>query len=220
MTPRSKRALFVVTSHSRLGDSDRPTGLFLAELVEPYTLLRQRGVEIDVASPLGGAAPVDPCSRATDVEVLASVAGQTIPLATRSESYDLYLVVGGRGALWDLARDADLGRLLAQAFGAGKVIATIGHGAAGLLAVPGEPGESIVHGRRLTASSDREEQDSGWASTLPLSLERQLAEQGARLELAPPWSERVVSDGRLITGQNPASAPGVARTIVQLLAEM
>lgn len=215
----STTALFVVTSQGVLGDSEHATGLYLAELVEPCALLKEMGVAVTVASPRGGPAPVDPCSRATDLQALSALAATTIPLAEVTEAYDIYLVVGGRGALWDLAASAELGGLLSRAMAAGKVVAAIGQGVAALLAVIDEQGRPRVRGRRLTASSDREEQETGGISALPFSLERQLSERGARVELAAPWSEKVVTDGRLITGQNPGSAPGVARAIVRMFGE-
>jgi putative intracellular protease/amidase len=171
-----------------------------------------------VASPEGGDAPVDPCSRSTDLEVLARAAKGTRPLAEVDEAYDAYLVVGGRGALWDLSRDPALGRLLGAAFGAGKVVAAVSQGNAGLLDVRAGD-EPLVRGRRLTASTDREEHEAGWSSALPFSLERELVGRGARVESASPWANHVVTEGRLVTGQNPGSAESVARAVARLMAE-
>jgi putative intracellular protease/amidase len=215
----NKRALFIVTSHAQLGALERPTGLYLAELAEPYAVLKEQGVAVEVASPKGGAAPVDPCSRSAELAPLASLATETRPLGSSGSAYDAYLVVGGRGALWDLAHDHTLVRLLAEAYDGGKVVAALSQGAAALLELTDREKAPWLRGRRLTTSTDQEELQAGFASALPFSLEHELRARGARVETGAPWSPHVVTEARLVTGQNPGSATSVARAIARLLEE-
>jgi putative intracellular protease/amidase len=216
-TASKKRALVVATSHARLGETGRPTGAYLSELVEACAVLRALDVAIDVASPRGGDIPIDPCSRAADFGPLSDVIKGTTPLASVAPAYDAYLAVGGRGALWDLRGDPHLERLLATAVATGKVVGGIAQGVSILLGLRAHDGTPLVRGRRVTASTDEEEQVAGAVTSLPFSLESELRNAGARFEAATTWSLHVTADQRFITGQNPLSAPAVAHAIGRAL---
>ena len=216
-TALKKRALVVATSHERLGETGRPTGAYLSELVEACAVLRALGIEVEVASPRGGDIPIDPCSRTADFGTLSDVIKGATPLAAVAPPYDAYLAVGGRGALWDLRADPNLDRLLAQAVAAGKVVAGIAQGVSVLLGLRADDGTPLVRGRRVTASTDEEERVAGVVTALPFSLEAELRNAGARFEATTIWSPHVTADQRFITGQNPLSAPAVAQAIGRAL---
>jgi putative intracellular protease/amidase len=216
MHRNGKRVLFIVTSHGALGDTGRGTGLYLSELVEPATILRQEGVQVQVASPRGGDAPIDPGSR--DARLDSALARDTRPAAAVEDDYDACVAVGGRGALFDLRADEHVARLFRAAQARGRIVAAIGQGACALLDLVGPDGQPWVRGRRLTATTESEERETGLEAALPFSLERELRDRGALFEGAPVWTMQVATEGRhFVTGQNPVSAPAVARAIASFL---
>lgn len=213
------KALMIVTSHAHLGDTGNPTGLFMSELSHPYDVFRQHGIAVDVASPAGGDAPVDPNSL-TDESLKARVAlaENTRPLAeAKADDYDAVFLVGGHGTMYDLPDDTRLQRLLADFDASGKVIASVCHGQAGLVNAKRSDGTYLVEGRRLTSFSNAEEGIIGLAGVVPFLLQDKLAERGADYRSGDAWGEHVVTDGNLVTGQNPASAARVAEVASGLI---
>jgi putative intracellular protease/amidase len=217
--------LIVVTSADTLGPG-HPTGLWLEEFAVPYTALAEVGVAITVASPRGGAAPIDP-KTAPDHKArekwgpAIQALGDTKRLADASESdFDALFIPGGHGPMVDLSGDADLAALIGAFDRAGKIIAAICHGPAALLAAIAPDGSAFVKDRRLTAFTNGEETLAGLAAIVPFSLETRLREAGARFEHALlPMTGHVVTDRNLITGQNPASSVAMARALADALAE-
>ena len=223
-----KKVLMIVTSHDQLGATGTRTGFWLEELAAPYLEFVRAGAEVDIASPKGGKAPADPKSdtepsavvRAfrADARAVAKLEA-TLRLGDVKEVYDAYFVVGGHGVMWDLAEDAAAQALLGRAFDAGRVVAAVCHGPAALVNVTLADGSSIVAGRRVAGFSNEEEGAVKLTEIVPFSLETRLTERGGRYEKGPMWSSFVVRDGRLVTGQNPASSTAVAReTLVALSA--
>ena len=221
----SMNVLIVVTSADTLGPG-HPTGLWLEEFAVPYTALAEVGVGVTVASPKGGAAPIDPKTAPDDkarekwgpaIKALA----QTKPLAEVSESgFDALFIPGGHGPMVDLSHDAALAALIGAFDRAGKIIAAICHGPAALLIATAPGGEAFVKGRRLTAFTNGEETLAGLAAVVPFSLETRLREAGGLFEHALlPMAGHVVVDGNLISGQNPASSVAMAKALVDGLAE-
>jgi putative intracellular protease/amidase len=217
--------LIVVTSADTLGPG-HPTGLWLEEFAVPYTALAEVGVAITVASPRGGAAPIDPKTAPDDKArekwgPAIQALGDTKRLADASESdFDALCIPGGHGPMVDLSGDADLAALIGAFDRAGKIIAAICHGPAALLAAIAADGSAFVKGRRLTAFTNGEETLAGLAAIVPFSLETRLREAGARFEHALlPMTGHVVTDRNLITGQNPASSVAMARALADALAE-
>lgn len=206
------KALMIVTSHARLGTTGNPTGLFMSELSHPYDVFRQQGIEVDIASPAGGDAPVDPNSLTDDtLKARVSLAEKTRPLAeVRADDYEAVFLVGGHGTMYDLPTSTPLQHLLAQFDASGKVIASVCHGQAGLVNATRNDGSYLVEGRRLTSFSNAEEGIIGLTDVVPFLLQDRLTERGAHYQSGEAWGEHVVSDGNLITGQNPASATRVA----------
>lgn len=223
----TKKALVVVTSHDRLGDTGKPTGYYLPEVTHPYYALREAGIAVDIASPQGGAAPMDPSSgdrndpanaRFLDTPADRDKVTRTVPLAeVAAFDYDAILFAGGHGTMWDFRGNGDVQRLAAAIHEKGGVVAAVCHGPAALVDVRLSSGEFLVAGKRVTGFSNDEEEAAELTKVVPFLLESALVERGGRYEKAGLWQERVVTDGRLVTGQNPASAAGVGRAVAELL---
>ena len=222
-----KRILMIVTSHAKLGASNTKTGFWLEELAAPYLEFVRQGAEVDIASPAGGRPPTDPKSEANPTpavrafldngDAVAKLAS-TLRLAEVKASYDGYFVVGGHGVMWDLAEDATLGTLLAQAYEQGRVVAAVCHGPAALVNVRLASGRYLVADKRVAAFTNAEETAVGLDKVVPFALESRLKERGAKHEGAPKWTSFAVRDGNLITGQNPASSVAVAQATLAALA--
>ncbi len=224
----SKRILMIVTSHDRLGDTDKKTGFWLEELAAPYRVFAEAGAHIDIASPKGGKPPADPGSAAEPSEdvrwFLADADAQrklasTLSLDAVGGDYDAYFVVGGHGVMWDLANHAASQALLGRAFDQGKIVAAVCHGPGALVNVRTRDGEPLVKGRRVAGFSNDEEKAVKLETIVPFALETRLRELGGLYERGPNWSSFAVRDGRLVTGQNPQSSARVAQETLAALAE-
>lgn len=225
-TTANPKVLMIVTSHAELGASGKKTGFWLEELAAPYYELAAAGASIDVASPRGGRPPADPQStsseaasvrRFLDDRAATSKLESTLRLDEGLTGYDAYFVVGGHGVMWDLAESDALGRLLGRAFDAGRVVAAVCHGPAGLVRARIASGAPLVLGRRVAGFSNEEEDAVGLSNVVPFALETKLRELGGRYERGPKWSSFAVRDGLLVTGQNPASSVAVAKLVIEAL---
>lgn len=222
--------LFILTSHAQLGASGHTTGLWLEEFTTPYYELLDAGHAISLASPRGGGVPIDPRSRAPEAQTAstrrladdplnAARLTTTLPLAQlRAADYDAVFVPGGHGPMWDLATDPVSAALIGAFAAAGKPVAAVCHGVAALLPVRTPAGRPLVEGRKLTGFSDEEERAVGLEDVVPFLLQDRLVIEGAIYSEAPRFAPHVVVDGRLVTGQNPASAQGTAQALARLLA--
>ncbi|AEO66391.1 f6667624-1955-4fc2-8552-af81adb4fb97 [Thermothielavioides terrestris] len=239
----SPKILVVLTSHDKLGDTGKPTGWYLSELAHPYQILTEHGFTLTLASPAGGAAPLDPASvdAASSDPVSTAFLAQhraappwerTAPLASflgRADDFAALFFPGGHGPMFDLAADPACQALVAEFAAKDKVVAAVCHGPAALLGVKissgaagGGAGEAYLRGKRVTGFSNAEEEEIGLGGVVPFLLEDRLTEVvgkgGKYVKAAEKWAEKVVVDGKLITGQNPASAKGVAEAIVEAVA--
>lgn len=210
-----KHVLFIVTSAETMAPSDRGTGVWLSEFAEPYLTLTGAGLKVTVASPAGGKAPVDGRSlngAALEATITMPHLEHTLKLADIGDTspYDAVFLPGGHGAMFDLPGNADLGRIIREMHEAGKVIAAVCHGPAGLVGVTLSDGSPLVRGKRLTAFTDEEEKAVELDKYMPFLLESKLRELGADFVRAGNWEDHVEIDGGLITGQNPQSALSVA----------
>jgi putative intracellular protease/amidase len=219
------KALIVVTSADRLDDT-HPTGVWLDEYAIVFTALCDAGVEVTVASPNGGAAPIDP-KTAPDAADEARWRGALAALATTrilgqvgDVGFDAIVFPGGHGPLADLASDPDAAAL-ASAFAAdGRIVAALCHGPAALLEAQEPAGAPLVAGRKVTAFTNGEETLAGMQGVAPFLLESRLREAGAQFEHALlPGGCHVVRDEYLLTGQNPASSDVFARSLLEAIAE-
>jgi putative intracellular protease/amidase len=224
------RALCIATNHAVL-DVGVATGVFASELTVPYYCFLDAGMQVDVASPLGGVIPVDPLSMKVAIRTLADdrmleddvfrgKLEQSLPIADVDVTrYDVVYFAGGWGAAFDFGQSDALGRKVSEAFAAGTVIGGICHGPLGLLKARTPEGELLVKGRRLTAVTDKQLHEVGIEHT-PLHPETALRQAGARYESEHHpardfFANHYVEDGDLITGQNQNAGPMVARLMMQ-----
>ena len=225
----TNRILIVVTSSDRMGHSPEPTGLWLEEAVAPYYTLRDAKCEVTVASPLGGAAPLDPTSlkeqnstastRRYEADVKAQRAfSHTLKLSSlKAEDYDAIFFPGGHGTMEDLPKDASVKAMVEAFYRAGKPVVSVCHGPAALVNATNVRGEPVVKGHCFTCFSDAEEISIGLDKYVPFMLETKLKEQGGTPENQPPFQPNVVIDRQLITGQNPASSIPAAEALIHQL---
>ncbi|CUS15670.1 unnamed protein product [Tuber aestivum] len=215
------RVLFVLSSQKVLGDTGRPTGWYLPEFAHPYHVLSPH-VTISVASPAGGEAPLDPSSvemfKADEIAVKflnekSELWKDTIKLeGLKAEDYDGIFFVGGHGPMFDIARVPTVISLIRAFADADKLVGAVCHGSAALLDVELSGGKLLIDGEPVTGFSNTEEDATGLSGAMPFMLETELMRNGAKYEKAgQPWGEKVCvgRGGKLVTGQNPASAAGV-----------
>jgi putative intracellular protease/amidase len=223
------KVLMVLTSHDKLGDTGQPTGFWLEEFAAPYYVLKDAGVEITVASPKGGAAPVDPKSDDPKSETPAMkrfrndpeagrVLANTVKLSTvKADDYDAVFYPGGHGPLWDLAEDPASIALIERLYAAGKPVAAVCHGPSVLRRAKAPDGTPLVKGKAVTGFANSEEAAAGLTKVVPFLVEDALKANGARYSKAEDWADHAVVDGNLITGQNPASSESTARALLDQL---
>ena len=210
--------------------SSHPTGFWAEELAVPHRTFCQAGVDVDIATPGGGAPTPDPISLDSEMvddeeaeqyraylDDIASDLQAPLKLAdVRVTDYDAVFVPGGHGPMEDLVDDEDAGRVLREADESGLPIAVLCHGPAALLAATDDGGFRFA-GRRLATFSDEEEQQGGLGDACPWFLETRLREQGAQPQVGEPWGPQVVEDGNLLSGQNPASSAELAERVLAVL---
>ncbi|HSZ52626.1 MAG TPA: type 1 glutamine amidotransferase domain-containing protein [Caulobacteraceae bacterium] len=219
------KALIVVTSADHL-DEAHPTGVSLEEYAVLFTALCEAGIDPEVASPQGGAAPIDPrtapdeAAKARWRRALDTLA-DTRPLGgVRGDDCQALIFPGGHGLLIDLAADGRVADLATAFAASGRVIAALCHGPAALLGAKGRDGAPLVAGRKLTAFTNGEETLGGLQTVVPFLLETRLREAGAQFEHALlPGGSHVTCDGDLLTGQNPASGDALARVLLKELGQ-
>lgn len=223
------KILMVLTSHDQLGDTGKKTGFWLEEFAAPYYALKDAGAEIVLASPKGGQPPLDPKSDEPDAQTEAThrfkadeaaqkALASTVTLSSvKAEDFDAVFYPGGHGPLWDLAEDADSIRLIETMLAAGKPVAAVCHAPGVLKGVRGPDGEALVKGRRVTGFTNSEEAAVGLTEVVPFLVEDTLVRLGGQFSKAADWQPYVLTDGLLVTGQNPASSEEGARALLALL---
>ncbi len=224
----SKKILAIVTSKKTL-DAGDPTGFWLEEFAAPYGVFREAGYEVDIASPDGGETQIDPASQGApwlsdsgrsvleSQEVMAKIADTAKLADVDPDVYDAVFVVGGVGAAFDLHENAALKRLLEAFEAKEKVVSAICTGVVSLADICDANGDLLVAGKPLTAISNAENDELNITPLLPVLTETRLKEAGAVYEAAAPWGVCVRRHGRLITGQNPASAAPLGQAVVACL---
>jgi putative intracellular protease/amidase len=226
------KVLMVITSHDQLGNTGRKTGFWLEELAAPYFVFRDAGAEITLASPKGGRPPLDPKSNEpefrTDLTVrfekdVAAEAqlDKTVRLETvRQQDFDTVFYPGGHGPMWDLAEDQHSIKLIESFLAAGKPIAIVCHSTGALRHVKGPDGKLLVQGKEVTGFTNGEEEAVGLTKIVPFLVEDEMLKLGAIFSKKANWAAHVVSDGLLITGQNPHSSGPAAKVLLERLNEM
>jgi putative intracellular protease/amidase len=225
------KALIVTTSHDKLGDGGKKTGVFASELTAPYYAFLDGGMTVDVASIEGGEIPIDPSSFMWFLEAPSDKRYQGDPTLQAKvknskriddvdfTEYDIIFLSGGWGAAYDLGTSETLGRRISEAWAAGKVVGGVCHGPLGLLLAKDEAGKPLVRGRRLTAVTDKQVEQLGISMT-PQHPERELRSAGALFESEPAFRDmfanHTVVDGRLVTGQNQNAGSETAQKMMMV----
>ncbi len=224
----------ILTSHTALGDTGRPTGFHFEELATPYFALVDAGHEVVLASIRGGAAPHDPGSfkaeasaRPASVNRFAADPAAMAKLATTTAVADLdaagldgVFLPGGHGTMWDFPGNPALAQLISRVHAGGGVIGAVCHGPAGLVDATRPDGTPLIQGLRVNSFTNAEEAAIGLTAVMPFLLETRLRDLGSVFEAGDNWTSKAVSDGRVVTGQNPMSAAAVAALTVEALADI
>jgi putative intracellular protease/amidase len=222
------KILMVLTSHDQLGNTGRKTGFWLEEFAAPYFVFRDAGVDLTLASPKGGQPPVDPKSDLPENQTPAMTRfkqnakaqkdlASTVKLADmKAEDYDTIFYVGGHGPMWDLAESPVSIALIESFYNSGKPVALVCH-SPGVLHRVTYNGAPIVKGKRVTGFTNEEEEEVHLTNVVPFLVEDELKRLGANFEKLPNWQPHSIVDGRLITGQNPASSTSAAQALLKLM---
>lgn len=221
--------LMVLTSHDEMGDTGKKTGFWLEEFAAPYFVFKDAGAKITLASPKGGQPPIDPMSDnedsqtddtrrfKDDAEAQKHLASTLKLSEIKEDGFDAIFYPGGHGPLWDLAEDADSKRLI-EAFAAADLpVGAVCHAPAVFRHTAGVDGKPLVSGRRVTGFTNTEEDAVGLTDVVPFLVEDMLKANGGLYEKGDDWASFVLRDGKLITGQNPASSAEAAREMLTLL---
>ena len=225
------KILMVLTSHDVLGNTGRKTGFWLEEFAAPYYVFRDAGVTLMLASVKGGQPPIDPKSDLPENQTPAMTRFKNDPAAQRelastvllkdmrSEDFDAVFYPGGHGPMWDLVDNTDSVELIESFYNSGKPVAAVCHAPAVLHRVVYQ-GAPIVKGKRVTGFANSEEEEVQLTHVVPFLVEDELKRLGGLYEQASNWQSFVITDGLLITGQNPASSTAGAQALIKLLASV
>ncbi|MFT3817231.1 MAG: type 1 glutamine amidotransferase domain-containing protein [Rubrivivax sp.] len=225
-----QRVLVVVTNHADYPSREDKTGLWLTELTHFWDLLQDAGIAMDIASPVGGKSPLDERSlgrlylddaaraHLRDPAFMDRLQNTRRAADVDPAPYAAIYFAGGHGTMWDFRDAPELKRLAESIHGRGGIVSAVCHGNAALVQLQGPDGRPLVAGRRVTGFSNVEERLSGMRSQVPFFLQDALEAAGARYEKALlPFTAYAVTDGRLVTGQNPQSGKAVAQQVLALL---
>lgn len=220
------KVLFVVTSHGELGNSGRKTGYFLSEVTHPWSVLSEK-YDIDVVSPKGGRPPVDgfnledPINRKywDDPEWQDKMSATMTPEDVDPGKYKAIFYAGGHGAMFDFPDNKKLAEIAEAIYNKGGFVAAVCHGPAGLINIMLPDGTNLVKDKKFDCFTNAEEDANGTTKYMPFLLQTALQDKGGIFDGAAPWSDHVVRDGRLITGQNPMSALSLGKTLLSALEE-
>ncbi len=225
------KILMVLTSHDQMGDTDNKTGFWLEEFAAPYYVFRDAGADVTLASPKGGQPPVDPTSDSDDAQTDATkrfkddaaaqkdLADTQVLADISADGFDAIFFPGGHGPLWDLSEDADSTALIETFARSDRPIGAVCHAPA-VFQHPRTPeGKPLVEGRTVTGFTNTEEAGVGLTEVVPFLVEDMLKANGGAYQKGDDWASFVVVDGKLVTGQNPASSEEAARKLLSLLQE-
>lgn len=220
------KILMVLTSHDQLGDTGKKTGFWLEEFAAPYYVFLDAGADVILASPKGGQPPLDPKSDEPDAQTAATdrfkkdsdaqakLASTKLLSDIDASSFDGIFYPGGHGPLWDLAEDANSIKLIETAIASNKPVALVCHAPGALKNVKSSDGQPLVNGKKVTGFTNSEEDAVNLTDIVPFLVEDMLKENGGSYAKGPDWSEYVLEDGLLITGQNPASSEKAAQMLL------
>ena len=223
------KILFVLTSHSELGNTGQKTGFWIEEFAAPYYILKDAGAEITLASPKGGQPPIDPSSAKPENQTESTrrydedqnlqqlLAGTQVLSEVKADDFDAIFYPGGHGPLWDLTNDASSISLIEKFWASKKPVAAVCHAPSVLLNAKDENGEALLKGKNVTGFTNTEEEAVQLTDVVPFLLEDELKNKGGHYSKKEDWASYVVKDGMLITGQNPASSGEAAKQLLEIL---
>ena len=223
------KILMVLTSHDQLGDTGKKTGFWLEEFAAPYYVFKDAGADITLASPKGGQPPLDPGSDTEDAQTAATerfksdadaqkvLAHTEVLSSIDAAGFDAIFYPGGHGPLWDLAEDADSIRLIETFAHSDRPVGAVCHAPAVFKHPKGADGKPLVAGKTVTGFTNTEEEGVGLTDVVPFLVEDMLKANGGNYEKGDDWASFVVTDGKLVTGQNPASSEEAARKLLEML---
>ena len=222
---RKPTILIALTSHDQLGNTGRKTGYYLSEVSHPYAVFNEFGFDVEFVSVAGGDAPMDGVNRNDEVNaafldntgLMAQVQNTPTPDQVNGSDYAGLLFAGGHGTMWDFAESEGLANIARDVYETGGVIGAVCHGVAGLLNIELSNGRPLVDGKTLTSFTNEEEEAVNLTDVVPYLLETELIAKGAIHTKAPNFKAHVESSERVVTGQNPASAAGVAQGMVDAI---
>jgi len=221
--------LMVLTSHDQLGNTGKKTGFWLEEFAAPYYAFKDAGADVTLVSPQGGQPPLDPKSDEADAQTDATRRFKLDPAAQQAlahtgklsgvsgDGFDALFYVGGHGPLWDLAEDADSIELIGHMAAAGKTVCAVCHAPGVLRHAKAPDGKPLVQGRKVTGFTNTEEAAVQLTDIVPFLVEDMLVKNGGHYSKGADWQPHVVTDGKLITGQNPASSEPAAQAVLRQL---
>ncbi|MBF2046698.1 MAG: type 1 glutamine amidotransferase domain-containing protein [Elainella sp. C42_A2020_010] len=221
----SQKILIVLTSHDTLGNTGKETGFYLPEVSHPVDVFERAGLSVEYVSPKGGKAPMTGIDR-TDLlnaefldnpQKMAQVENTLHPTQVNPSEYAAIFYAGGHGTMWDFPDNQELASIAARIYAQDGIVGAVCHGPAALVNVQLANQDYLVAGKVVAGFTNEEEVEVGLAEVVPFLLEDKLRERGATIEKAPNFQAKVVVSDRLVTGQNPASAAGVAEQMVRLL---
>ena len=221
----TKRILFVLTNNDKLGNTGKHTGYTMSEAARPWKVFTDFGYEVDFASPLGGCPPVHSFGM-KDPDILAFQTNENVqtklqttlkPSQVDWKKYDAIYYVGGHGTMWDFPDNKELQKITLSMYEGGKVISALCHGTVALTNIKLSNGKNLIADKKISAFSNKEEIEAKLDSIMPFLPENKVREKGGIYVSAPNWSYNVVTDGNIITGQNPESAKGIAQEIIKLI---
>ena len=222
-----KKILMVLTSHKELGNTGKTTGFFVSEASHPYDVfVHQAGYAVDLVSPQGGEPPRDGEDEndLLNQQFLAEMSAQLTDTMTPDQvnpgDYDAIFYAGGHGTMWDFPKNETLAKIAAQIYEAGGVVGAVCHGPAALVNIQLSDGSYLVDGKVVSSFTNEEEKAMGLEGEVPFLLESKLVERGAKFHKSPNFEAHVETSERLVTGQNPASAKGVATQMWALLEKL
>ena len=223
------KILMILTSHDQLGTTGKKTGFWLEEFAAPYYVFKDAGAEIVLASPKGGQPPLDPKSDDEDAQTddtrrfkkdtaaIKALAHTTILAEVPSDGFDAVFYPGGHGPLWDLAEDAHSIKLIESMSAAGKTVSAVCHAPSVFRHTKSADGSPLVTGKKVTGFTNSEEEGVQLTKVVPFLVEDMLKSNGGVYQKGADWQSFVVTDGKLITGQNPASSAAAARAVLAQL---
>jgi putative intracellular protease/amidase len=223
------KILIVITSHDQLGDTGEKTGFWLEEFAAPYYVMKDAGAVIQLASPKGGQPPLDPKSDLpenqteytkrflADVSAQSELANTTRLAEISANDFEAVFFPGGHGPMWDMPDNQASIALIEDFVKNDKPVAAVCHAPVALINAHDENGESLVKGKKVTGFSNDEEEAVGLTKIVPFLLEDALKARGGIFSKGPDWKSYIQLDGKLITGQNPASSEAVAEALLKML---